>query len=848
MPPSDFANVNIDEILDKLSTEEAVKLIAGVGLWHTASIERLGIPSHQRIRGSHFFMGTPAKCLPCATALAATWDADLIKEVGHKLLAPEAKLKASSLILAPTCNIQRNPLGGRSFESFSEDPHLSGIICSAYIRGVQSGGIGATIKHFVANDKEDERMGYDSVLSPRALREIYLMPFMLAQKYARPWSIMTAYNRVNGNHASENAYLLRDILRKEWQFDGLIMSDWFGTYSVDHAINAGLDLEMPGLNKWRTFEKVERSIVARKVAVHTIKERAKKVLELVQKCAREAPELLDGDGQEHTRDTEEDKSLMRKIAGESITLLKNQGAVLPLQAHRLKKIAIVGGNAKGLVYSGGGSAALKPSYFVSPYEGIVNALPKGVQVTYSEGASAFKVMPSLDLDIVTSTGRRGWLGTWHRHESDDSMIVVEEPVQTRVIDETRILLDLSALKDDITRKWTLRLRGQLVPREKDMIFEFGLIVAGRAKLWVDDKLVIDNWTRQRRGWEFFGCGTLEERGTVQLVAHKSHSIYVEFCNVRGPADGDEDEIVMMTAGVRLGGAEVQDPEERLESAVELAKDVDAVIAVVGLNADWETEGHDRTTLDLPGRINELIQRIAEVNSLTIVVTQSGSAITMPWANSVPAIVHAWYLGNATGDAIADVLFGIVNPSGKLPITFPARLEDVPSFGHFNVDDGKVRYAEDIFVGYKHYQHRRITPAFAFGHGLSYTTFQYSDLEVSEPSPRENDIEITAKFTVKNTGNVAGSEITQLYISWPSDSALSHPPLRLKSFMKLCLEAGQVCFAQMHLTKYAVSSWSESSEKWVVENGSYTVFVGTSSQELPLSATMTIRSGFEWTGL
>jgi len=234
--------------------------------------------------------------------------------------------------------------------------------------------------------------------------------------------------------------------------------------------------------------------------------------------------------------------------------------------------------------------------------------------------------------------------------------------------------------------------------------------------------------------------------------------------------------------------------------------------------------------------------------LTIVVTQSGSAITMPWANSVPAIVHAWYLGNATGDAIADVLFGIVNPSGKLPITFPARLEDVPSFGHFNVDDGKVRYAEDIFVGYKHYQHRRITPAFAFGHGLSYTTFQYSDLEVSEPSPRENDIEITAKFTVKNTGNVAGSEITQLYISWPSDSALSHPPLRLKSFMKLCLEAGQVCFAQMHLTKYAVSSWSESSEKWVVENGSYTVFVGTSSQELPLSATMTIRSGFEWTGL
>jgi len=302
------------------------------------------------------------------------------------------------------------------------------------------------------------------------------------------------------------------------------------------------------------------------------------------------------------------------------------------------------------------------------------------------------------------------------------------------------------------------------------------------------------------------------------------------------------------AGVRLGGAEAQDPEALLESAVDLAKDADAVIAIVGLNADWESESYDRTALGLPGRTDELIRRIAEVHPSTIVVTQSGSTITMPWSDSVPAIVHAWYLGNATGDAIADVLFGNVNPSGKLPITFPTRIEDTPSFGHFNVDDGKVRYAEDIFVGYKHYQHRRITPAFAFGHGLSYTTFQYSDLEVSEPRTKGNDIDVTVGFTVKNTGNIAGSEIAQLYVSWPSDSALSHPPLRLKSFAKVHLEAGQGRIAQMRLTKYAVSSWSESSEKWVVENGAYTISVGTSSQELPLTATMTIRSGFEWSGL
>jgi len=442
------------------------------------------------------------------------------------------------------------------------------------------------------------------------------------------------------------------------------------------------------------------------------------------------------------------------------------------------------------------------------------------------------------------------MGTWHKHESDDSMAVVEQPILEKVIKEARMLFDNLGM-EDLTRKWTLKLRAQLLPREKDTLFEFGLTVAGRAKLWVDDKLVIDNWTRQRRGLEFFGSGTQEEKGTVQLIAKKVHHVYVEYSNVKGPADGDEDEAVIEASmGIRLGGAEVQDHPELLESAVKLAKEADAVIAVVGLSSDWESEGHDRTTLDLPRGTDDLIQKVAKVNPNTIVVTQSGSAITMPWVDSVPAIVHAWYLGNATGDAIADVLFGKVNPSGKLPLTFPARLEDVPSFAHFNVDDGKVRYAEDIFVGYKHYQHKDITPLFAFGHGLSYTTFQYSDIKVSEPEPstRDNDIAVTVTCTVKNTGNIAGSETAQLYISWPSRSALTHPPFTLKAFSKIFLEAGASQLVKLPLDKYSVSSWSESSEKWVVENGSYTISVGPSSQELPLTTTITIGSGFEWIGL
>ncbi|TFY67511.1 hypothetical protein EVG20_g3915 [Dentipellis fragilis] len=856
MPPSDFANANLDEVVEKLTTEEAIQLIGGVGFWATHAVPRLGIPSIKTsdgpngIRGNHFFMGTPAKCLPSATALGATWDTKLIEQVGLKLLAEEAKLRAASIILAPTCNIQRNPLGGRSFESFSEDPILSGTIAAAYTKGVQSGGIGVTIKHFVANDKENDRMGYDSIMSERALRETYLMPFMLTQKYAQPWAVMTSYNRVNGTHCAENKHLLTEILRKEWGFQGMTMSDWFGMYSIDHGINAGLDLEMPGTNKWRTIELVNRSLAARKVTIRTVKERARKILELAQRCAKEAPEA-NGDGLEYTRESAEDTALMRKVAAESIVLLKNEGNLLPLRPGNVKKIAIVGGNAKAYVLSGGGSAALKPSYFVSPYDGIVNSLPKDVEVTYSEGARAWLTHPSLDFDIFTEKGERGWIGTWHKHEHDESMVVVEEPFETRLVDETRIFVSLSA-PEGITRRWTLRLRGQLRPRPYDTKFEFGLIAAGRAKLWVDGNLVIDNWTKQRRGDYFFGAGSRTETGVYDLKANKAHDIFVELCNVRAPApeDGDEDEAVMdVNAGVRLGGAEVKDPDTLMQEAVQLAKEADAVIAVVGLNADWETEGYDRTTLALPGRTDELVRKVLEANPKTVVVTQSGSSITLPWAQSVPAILHSWYLGNATGDAIADVLFGKVNPSGKLSLTFPKRLEDVPSFTSFHSEDGQVRYAEDIYVGYKHYILRGIAPEFAFGHGLSYTTFSYSDLQISQPTIVNGDLDAMASITLKNTGSVAGSEVVQLYVSFPKTSDLSHPPLALKTFAKVSLLGpGQSETVKLHIDKYAVSYWSDVISRWVVEKGNYKVKIGSSSEKILLESDLVLDQGFEWNGL
>ncbi|KAF8061827.1 beta-glucosidase [Lyophyllum atratum] len=857
MAPSDFAKANLDEIMDSLTTDEAILLTAGVGFWHTHKIERLGVPAIKvsdgpnGIRGNHFFMGTPAKCLPSATALGATWDTQLIEEVGLKLLAPEAKLRAASVVLAPTCNIQRSPLGGRSFESFSEDPLLSGLLAAAYVRGIQNGGVGTAIKHFVGNDKENDRQGYDSIISPRALREIYLIPFMLAQKYAKPWSMMTAYNRVNGTHVSEDPFLLRKILRDEWKYQGLVMSDWFGVYSVDLSIKAGLDLEMPGTNKWRTLDLVNRSIQARKLTTRDVRARARTVLELVQKCAQAAPEILDGDGLECTVESASDKALMRRVAAESIVLLKNTNALLPLSPSALagKKVAIIGGNAKATVLSGGGSAALKASYFVSPFDGIVEALGEGVEVTYCEGARAFMTMPTLENELVTPTGERGWTATWHAHEDDESMTPLEGALETRVIDETRLFISTSTPKG-ITRKWSMHLRGQLKPRDHDVDFEFGLTAAGRAKLYVDGELVIDNWTRQRRGESFFGVGSEEEKGVYRLKANTKHDVHVEFCNVRGPADGDEDEAVMdSNPGVRLGGAEVEDPDASIAKAVELAKAADVVIAVVGLNADWETEGYDRTTLALPGRTDELITKVAAANSKTIVVTQSGSSITLPWVDSVAGLVHAWYLGNATGDAIADVLFGKHNPSGKLSLTFPKKLEDVPSHGHFHSENGVVRYAEDLFVGYKHYQHRNIVPLFPFGFGLSYTTFSFTDLQLSQPVVTDTEFNLTASVTITNTGSLAGSEIVQLYVTFPTTSDLTHPPLHLRAFAKVRdLQPGKSERVELALDRYAVSYWEERFGAWTVERGEYVVRVGASSDALVLEERFVLERGFEWSGI
>ncbi|KAF9562128.1 beta-glucosidase [Agrocybe pediades] len=800
------------------------------------------------VRGSSHFVPTPAQCLPCATALASTFDQDLVESVGD-FLAQETKLKSSVVLLAPTCNIQRTPLGGRAFESFSEDPHLSGSLVVAYVHGLQKQGVAATVKHFVGNDQEDERTAADSVMSDRALREIYLYPFMLAQKQAQPAAIMTSYGRIKAIHCSENKELLTNILRKEWGFAGVVISDWFGTYGVDQPLNAGLDLEMPGPPRWRTTSLVLHCLSAKKLSMSTLDERVTTLLTFVQKQARRNKDIVYGDGVERSRDTPEMRQFCRKVAAEGIVLLKNENNLLPLSGKPLN-IAVIGPNVKERVISGGGSAALKATYVVTPWSGILAGAPSNYKIQYHVGCYAHKYLPTLENNLKTPRGEPGWLCTFFAHDENGE---ISHPVQQFILNDTRVKLN-DFLPKGLTETWSIKLEGKLT-FDKTAPYELGLTVAGRAKLWVDGALTIDNWTKQTPGDFFYGQGTIEEKATINLTAGKSVDVLVLYTNT-APPDGEDENgegrlsQPALMRGVRLGGCEKIDGNEAIEEAVAIARNVDAVILVGGLTPEWESEGFDRPSLRLPGRQDELFEKVAEANPNTIVCIQAGSAVSMPWISKVNSLLQAWYSGNEAGNAIADVVFGKVNPSGRLPLTFPARIEDVPAHLNHRSENGKIHYREDLFVGYKHYQARNIAPLFAFGFGLSYTRFSLAELCMKQVTPYTgpDTLQLDVAVTVRNEGDRIGSEVVQLYVSFP-EIGLTTPKYQLKGFAKARdLQVGASREVIIRLDKYAFSFWDENEGVWQIARGKYGIHVGTSSDNLVVEGYFESAESHTWSGL
>ncbi|SMR61167.1 unnamed protein product [Zymoseptoria tritici ST99CH_1E4] len=828
---------DVEDVLAQLTTSEKISLISGTDFWHLAGVPRLGIPALRTsdgpngVRGTRFFQGVPAACLPCGTALGATWDVDLIKK-GGELMGRESIAKGASILLGPTVNMQRGPLGGRGFESFSEDPVLAGNMAAASVNGIQSTGVAATLKHFVCNDQEDKRMSSNSILTERALREVYLLPFQIAQRDAKPMAYMTAYNLVNGVHASENPKLLQDILRKEWGFDGLVMSDWFGIYSTTEAIKAGLDLEMPGPSGLRG-DQVTRAMGCGKVLKHHLDARVREVLKLIKKLI---PLQIKENAEETTINTPETSALLRSIASSSIVLMKNEKSILPFKKE--KSVAVIGPNAAFAAYCGGGSASLAPYYAVTPLDG-VRAKCKDAQ--YELGAPGWKSLPLLSNIAKTKTGERGLtMKLFLEPHSDPHRKLLDEVI----IDSTMIsLFDYKNPKLD-TFLFYGDVDCQITPEETHE-YDFSCSVAGTAKVFVDGNLVVDNMTKQVPGEAFFGIGTREEIGSIHLEAGRTYDVHVEFGTLPTITYKKEGVTAFGAGALRLGCYRKVNITDEIARAVALAKQVEQVVLVAGLNSDWESEGYDRPHMDLPPGSDDLINAVLAANPNTAVVMQSGTPVTMPWADKAAAIVQAWYGGNETGNAIADVIYGNTNPSGKLSLSFPKRNEDNPAFLNFTSDDNRVLYGEDVYIGYRFFEKTKKEVLFPFGHGLSYTTFSLGAPQISSLPDFD---EVLVSIDVSNTGNLAGAEVVQVYVA-PKSPSIVRPVKELKGFVKVFLEAGETAKAEVKLSKkYATSFYHEGRDGWVSEKGGYTVLVGTSSKNTPRSAVLEIEETVFWKGL
>ena len=807
----------------------------GADFWHTHPI-----PSHQvppirltdgpnGIRGTKFFAGVPAACLPCGTALAATWDAPLLRRAGV-LLADECISKGAHCWLGPTVNIPRSPLGGRGFESFSEDPHLSGIIASAMIQGCESRGIVSAVKHFVCNDQEHERRAVDVLVTPRALREIYLRPFQIVARDARPGALMTSYNKINGKHVVENEEMLNGLLRTEWGWDPLIVSDWYGTYSTVDSLNAGMDLEMPGVSRYRG-RYIESALQARLIKASTVDERARRVLSFVKRMSEVAVSNV-----EKGRDYPEDRALNRDVCASSIVLLKNDGGLLPLKKD-VQTIALIGSHVMAPSISGGGSASLRPYYAVSLYEAVREAVPSA-RIICETGAYSHKMMPVIERLLSDAV--------IHFYNSPVSDIGREclhtEPVSTTGFQ----FMDFRAPGLNRECFWAT-LVGVFTP-DATGIWDFGLSVFGTANLYLDDELIIDNTSQQTKGTSFFGKGTVEERGSKILQAGKSYKIRLEF--------GSANTTTMKTVGmVNFGGGAANlgaslrlTPDAMLNSAVEAATAADYAIVCTGLNPDWESEGFDRASMDLPPGVDKLISSVLAVaKNKTVIVNHSGTPVAMPWEPQAQAIIQAWYGGNETGHGVADILFGDVSPSGKLPLSWPSDVRHNPTYLNFGSVGGRVLYGEDVYVGYRFYDKTRCPPLFPFGHGLSYTTFQVSPIIEVGPVSHLTSLPAAVRVYVKNTGHAPGSEVLQLYVSAPQP-AIGRPDKELHGFQKTFLQPGEERAVDIVIDPYATSFWDEIEGKWKSEVGEYELLVGVSSQEIVSKGSFTLNQTRYWQGL
>ncbi|CAN7262658.1 glycoside hydrolase family 3 C-terminal domain-containing protein [Devosia sp. LjRoot3] len=804
----------IEQLLSEMTLEEKVSILSGEDFWSVPAIARLGIgklrvtdgPNGARGGGS-LIGGVKSASFPVGIAIGATWNVPLVEEIGAAL-ADEVKSKGAHMLLAPTVNIHRSVTNGRNFECYSEDPFLSAQLAVGYITGLQGQGIGATIKHFVGNESEIERTTMSSEIDERSLREIYLIPFEWAVKKAGTWGVMSSYNRLNGTFTSEHNWLLSTVLRDEWGYDGIVMSDWFGSHSTAETVNAGLDLEMPGPARDRG-QKLVDAVNSGEVSTETLDKRVTAMLRLMERVGS-----LDDHRphQEHANDRPEHRALIRRAGAEAAVLLKNNGA-LPLKPE--SRIAVIGPNAKRAQIMGGGSAQLNAHYRVSPWEGLVAQLGDE-QLSYAVGCGNDRFEPLL----------RGTLTV----EYFANERLAGEPVHIGTQEDAQAFWIGNVADGKVDPlHFSARVRATYAP-EKSGTHRVGIYSAGFAKVFVDSKLVADAWTNWTKGRTFFEEGCDEVVGTIDLEAGRTYDVTIEFATKDFATLG----LAAFACGIGLplGDADIAE-------AVRAARNADTAVVFIGRNGEWDTEGSDLPGIELPGRQNELVAAVAQANPNTVVVLQTGGPIEMPWINSVRAVLQAWYPGQEAGNAIADVLTGVAEPGGRLPQTFPVRWSDNPAHSQdrevYPGLEGKVRYEEGIFVGYRHYDRLGMTPLYPFGFGLGYTTLTVSDLTVDDGA-FEADGKVTATVRVTNTGARAGSTVVQLYVS-DEESSSPRPAKELKAFAKVALAPGESRQVTLTLDARSFAFFRTEAKHWLVESGDFTLRVGQSSADLPLTATI-----------
>ncbi|WP_033320687.1 glycoside hydrolase family 3 protein [Streptomyces yerevanensis] len=805
--PADQAREAVVEAaLGRLDLDAKARLLAGQDTWSLPALPEIGLPSLVMsdgpigVRGVRWTADDPSVALPSPTALAATWDPELARRAGV-LLAQEARRKGVHVLLAPTVNLQRSPLGGRHFEAYSEDPYLTGRIGTGYVAGVQEGGVGTTVKHFVANDAETDRFTVNNVVSERALRELYLAPFEAIVADARPWGVMTAYNSVNGTTMTEHHRLVEEVLRGEWGFDGINVSDWMAARSTTAAIEGGLDIAMPGP---RTVygdalaQAVRDGLVTEDkidAAVRNVLRLAARVgiLEGAEPVVTELPGIVDGE------------ALAREIARRSFVLVRNEGALPLPEGH---KVALIGAAARDARVLGGGSAVVFPARIVSPLDGLTTALPEG-SLTYAVGADPNEELTLADKGFELRAVCR----------DADGQVIATTPVPSGHLQWMGNDLPEGVTHDALH---SVELTGTFAPRESGP-HTFGVRGMGEFTLKVDGTTYFDG-PQLPAGDDPFQAYFEPPVPRAEAELRAGEPVEVSLTHVVAlPED-----IAMKVITFTLAHQEPQrDPDELIAEAVEAARAADTAVVVVATTERVESEGFDRKDLRLPGRQDDLVRAVAAANPNTVVVVNSGSPVELPWRDEVAAVLLDWFPGQEGGAALADVLTGAYEPGGRLPTTWGS-LTDAP-VTQVVPTDGELPYTEGVFIGYRAWQKEGRTPSYAFGHGLGYTDWTYESVKVEGT---------TATVRVTNSGTRVGREVVQVYLA-PTEADPERPVRWLAGFAGVEAGPGESVEAVVELPRRAFEIWDETANSWAFVKGSYEVQAGRSIADLRVTTTIDV---------